>query len=82
MAERNNRQLLEVTRCLLLARNVPKVYWSDAILSTAYLINRMPSKTLNLQTLIQILRDLSSNDHPLNCSLPFKIFGCVAFIHV
>jgi Integrase core domain len=43
VSERKNRHLLEVTRSLLFQTNVPKSYWSDAVLTAAYLINRLPS---------------------------------------
>ena len=47
VAERKNQHLLEVARASMFARNVPKLFWGDAILTAAYLINKMPSKTLD-----------------------------------
>ncbi|XP_043725671.1 uncharacterized protein LOC122672240 [Telopea speciosissima] len=44
VAERKNRHLLEVTRALLFSGQLPKSYWSDAVLTSCYLINRLPSK--------------------------------------
>ena len=41
-------------------RNIPKHFWGDAVLNlliAAYLINRMPSKVLNFQTLIGTLKE-------------------------
>ena len=46
LAERKNRHLLEITRCIMTAMNVPKFLWSEAVLIAAYLINRMPSRVL------------------------------------
>ena len=43
VAERKNRHLLEVTRSLMLATNVPNHFWGEAVLFATYLINRMPS---------------------------------------
>lgn len=40
--ERKNRHLLEVIRALMLSMNVPSHFWGDALLSSSYLINRMP----------------------------------------
>ncbi|KAE8726748.1 hypothetical protein F3Y22_tig00006365pilonHSYRG00038 [Hibiscus syriacus] len=49
VAERKNRHLLEVTRSLLFAANAPKYLWGEALLTATYLINRMPSKTLDFK---------------------------------
>ena len=43
------RHLLEVTHALMFHMRVPKSYWSDAILTTFHLINRMPSIVLGGQ---------------------------------
>ena len=47
IAERKNRHLLDTARCLLLHMNVPNMFWSDAVLTSCYLINRMPLSTLD-----------------------------------
>ncbi|RVX11614.1 Retrovirus-related Pol polyprotein from transposon RE2 [Vitis vinifera] len=44
IAERKNRHLLEVARSLMFSMNVPKLFWGQAVLTEAYLINRMPSR--------------------------------------
>jgi len=46
VAERKNRYLVETTCTLLIHGGVPQCFWGDAILSTCYLINRMPSSVL------------------------------------
>ena len=43
VAERKNRHILEVARSLMFSTNVPKFFWGEAVLTAAYLINRMPS---------------------------------------
>ena len=75
------RHLLNVTRSLLHHHHVPKYFWGEAVLTTAHLINRIPSKILNNQSPIQ---SLSSHfpDFGMHTSLPLKVFGCVSFVHV
>ena len=76
VAERKNRHLAEVARSLLFTMNAPKYLWGEAILTAAYLINRMPSSVLNFKTPIECL---PSHFHVTN--LPPRVFGCVCFVH-
>ena len=71
------RHLLEVTRALKFNMHVSKSYWSDAVLTTCHLINRMPSTVLGGQIPYTVL----SLDAPL-FHLPPKIFGCVCYVHI
>ena len=75
VAERKNRHLLEVARSLMFTMNLPKPYWGDAILVAAYLINRMPLKTLDFQSPLEALK--GKNEY----IVPPKVFGCVCFVH-
>ena len=76
VAERKNRHLLEVARCLLLQMNVPKVFWGDAVLTSYFLINRMLFAILHGQSPFFLI-------HPTTAifGVPPRIFGCVAFVH-
>jgi len=42
VVECNNRHLLQTTCTLLIHRKASKYFWSDAILTTCYLINQIP----------------------------------------
>jgi IS30 family transposase len=75
VAERKNRHLLEVSRSLLFTMNLPKPYWGDEVLAAAYLINRMPLKTLNFKSPLEVLQGTTSY------TVPPKTFGCVCFVH-
>ena len=46
VAERKNRHILEVARSMLIGAHMPEYFWGDAILTTAYLINRLPTQAL------------------------------------
>lgn len=50
--------------------NVRKNFWSDAILTIVYLMNRMPTRVLSHKSLLKILV-LGSSLFPL----PLKTFG-------
>ncbi|CAL5366916.1 unnamed protein product [Camellia sinensis] len=77
VAERKNGHLLEVARSLLFTMNVPKSFWGDAVLTAAYLINRMPSSVLHFQIPLELL----PVTYPTS-SLPPRVFGSVCFVHL
>ncbi|MFV0960753.1 hypothetical protein QML37_30830, partial [Klebsiella pneumoniae] len=54
----------------------PKRYWGDAVLTSAYLINRMPSRSLRGKTPQSLLQPTQ-----VSYSLPPRVFRCVCFIH-
>jgi len=53
----------------------------EAILTATYLINRLPSKLLNLQSPMQVLSSFYPQIESSNKLQP-RIFGCIAFVHV
>ncbi|KAI0520436.1 hypothetical protein KFK09_007911 [Dendrobium nobile] len=55
LAERKHRHLLDLTRTLLHAANLPNKFWLDAISTANYLINRQPSKPLAFRSPYQLL---------------------------
>ncbi|RVW57690.1 Retrovirus-related Pol polyprotein from transposon TNT 1-94 [Vitis vinifera] len=81
IAERKNRHLLEVARSLMFSMNVPKLFWGQAVLTAAYLINRMPSRVLKFQTPCQTLLK-SFPTTRLISTVPPKIFGCSIVVHI
>ncbi|KAF7808226.1 sacsin isoform X2 [Senna tora] len=80
IAERKNRHLLETARALLFTNNVPHRYWGEAVLSAAYLINRLPSKVLNFSTPYKVFTSYFPQYRALSNLSP-KIFGCTAYVH-
>ncbi|KAI5324129.1 hypothetical protein L3X38_033202 [Prunus dulcis] len=80
MAERKNRHLLEVVHASLIGANMPRSIWGEAVLSAAYLINRIPSSILNFQTPLQTL--YHHLQIPPSKNLEPRIFGCVVFVHL
>ncbi|GJW68746.1 gag-pol polyprotein [Tanacetum coccineum] len=74
VAERKHRHLVETARSFLLAADVPNVFWGEAVLTAAYVINRIPTahnSGLSLfEKLYGILPDYSS----------LCVFGCTCFV--
>ena len=76
ITKRKNKYLVEIARTILLRANVPVHHWGDAILIVGFLINRMPSSSLNHKVPFLILFPYN----PLFHSSP-RVFGCVCFVH-
>ena len=74
IVERKNRHLLEVGRALMFHMNIPTYLWGDAILTSCYLINRMPTRVLNYATPLQTLKNTFPNTY-LTLDLPFKVLA-------
>ncbi|KAL9994189.1 putative RNA-directed DNA polymerase [Helianthus debilis subsp. tardiflorus] len=78
--ERKNRILLEITRALLIESQVPKSFWPEALATATYLINRLPTKALDLKTPLKALSDFTKL--PPTLTLEPRVFGCSAFVHI
>jgi transposase InsO family protein len=74
VAERKNRHVLEIAWSLMVTMNVPKFLWSEAVMTTVYLINRTPSRLLGWKTPYEILRGVNEFIVPPN------VFGCTCFV--
>jgi hypothetical protein len=55
--------------------NVPKYLWSEAVMTTAYLINCMPSRVLGMRSSAELLLEQRE------FKVPPRVFGCVCFVH-
>ena len=60
--------------------NVPKYFLGEAVLIASYLINKMPTRVLQYQTPIKVLKYCYPNIR-LVSSLPPKIFCCNVFVN-
>lgn len=75
VAERKNRSLLEMARCMLLDANLDKKYWGEAINTANYLQNRLPTRATN-QTPYKLWFSKMPDVGNLH------IFGCSTYVHV
>lgn len=60
---------------------VPKFYWSEAVLTSTCIMNRMPSRVLLFKTPKHALLKTYPHMNMLS-ELPFKLFGCIAYVYV
>lgn len=70
IAERKTCNFLEITRALMFTMNVPKTFWSEAVQTVAFLMNRITSRVLKFKTPLELILP-SSTLFPL----PPKTFG-------
>jgi transposase InsO family protein len=74
VAERRNRTLFDMVRSMMAQANLPIFFWGDALLTAAYILNRVPSKFVS-STPYKLWNDVEPNlgyFHPR---------GCAAYIH-
>jgi hypothetical protein len=50
VAERKNRTLVEMARCIMLQGNLPQSLWAEAVNAATYIRNRCTTKSLNGET--------------------------------
>jgi hypothetical protein len=54
VAEKTNKSLLERTRVMLKITGMAKSFWEEVVKTTCYVINRSPSTTIDLKTLMEM----------------------------
>jgi len=72
-AERRHKHIVETGRTLVHNANLPPQFWSYAFTTATYLINRMPTPNLTMNSPYQILFNQSPNYNNLHS------FGCLCF---
>jgi histone deacetylase 1/2 len=75
-AERKHRHIVETGLTLLAHASVPLSYWNDAFSTACFLINRLPSRIIDMQTPLQRLLH-ETPDYTF-----FKVFGCACWPHI
>jgi transposase InsO family protein len=76
LAERRNRTLLNMARCMLKGKDLPKNLWGEAVNTAAYVLNRCPTKKLKDNT----PEELWTGHKPSVKHL--RIFGSICFRHI
>ena len=76
LAERMNRTLMERVRCIFSHAKLSMIFWGEAILTVAHVLNISPCVPLQYDTPKRVWsgKDVFY-DH-------MRMFGCKAFVHV
>ena len=69
VAERRNRTLMEMKRSMMSRSNLPEYLWGEAIRTTTYILNRVPSKFMPKTPFELWIDRKPSLNH-------FKVWGC------
>lgn len=76
VAERKNRTIMEMARSMLQTKNLPNIFWGEAVATTIYILNRSPTKEVpNLTP-----KEAWSGHKPSVAHL--RVFGCLAYVHI
>ena len=79
LAERRNKQILEIVRASLFDMKIPRQYWGEAVRNAAYLMNRTTSRVIEFKTPLQLLHE--QLDILMGSNLEPRVFGCAAYVH-
>ncbi|KAJ0566228.1 putative RNA-directed DNA polymerase [Helianthus annuus] len=76
VAERKNRTLMELSRSMMNAKELPNCYWAEAVACATYILNRTVTKTRPNITPYEAWNGNKPNVEHL------KVFGCLAYVHI
>ncbi|MCO5604581.1 hypothetical protein L7F22_058749 [Adiantum nelumboides] len=76
VAERKNRSLMEMARCMLKAKSLPHKLWMEVVACAAHVLNRCPTRALKTITPYESWYDRKPSVNYL------RVFGCLAYAHI
>ncbi|MCO5549447.1 hypothetical protein L7F22_002918 [Adiantum nelumboides] len=76
VAERKNRSLMEMVRCMLKTKSLPHKLWMEAVACAAHVLNRCPTRALKTITPYESWYDRKPSVSYL------RVFGCLAYAHI
>ena len=71
-----NRTLMEKERSMLSGTELGQEFWAEAVETTCYLVNRLPSSALEDKTPHEVSTGKKTSLSHL------RVFGCDAYVHV
>ncbi|WVZ20583.1 hypothetical protein V8G54_007905, partial [Vigna mungo] len=76
LAERQNRTIVNMARCMLREKDVSRELWGEAVVTSVHILNRCPTKGLTDKVPHAAWTGMTSSVKY------FKVFGSLAFTHV
>ncbi|GAU39052.1 hypothetical protein TSUD_396570 [Trifolium subterraneum] len=76
LAERRNRTLLNMARCMLKGKGLPKNLWGEAVNAAAYVLNRCPTQKMKDNTPEELWTGHKQSIKQL------RIFGSICYRHI
>lgn len=76
VSERKNRFVLEMAKCMIFEKKLPKSFWAEAINTTVYLQNRIPTKVVEGMTPIEALGGINPSIKHL------RVFGSLCYTQI
>ena len=73
VAERKNRSLMEMARCMVKSQSLPHGFWLEAVMCATYVLNRCPTKALQVVTPYEAWHGRKPSVGHL------RVFGCLAY---
>ena len=75
VAERKNRTVIEMAKCMLLDSGIDKKYWAKAVNTAVYILNVLPSAN-QIKTPFELWYDIKSNLSHI------RVFGSTAYVFI
>ncbi|PRQ42077.1 putative RNA-directed DNA polymerase [Rosa chinensis] len=76
VAERKNRTIMNMVRSMLSEKQVPKVFWPEAVNWSIHILNRSPTLAVKDMTPEEAWSGIKPAVHY------FRVFGCIAHVHI
>ena len=72
-SEQKNRTVMEMARCLIFEKDLPLKFWAEAVNTSVYLLNLLPTKALKGKTSFEAWHGEKASVQHL------RVFGCVCY---
>jgi transposase InsO family protein len=76
VSERKNKTVIEMSRCILFEKKLRRFLWAEAVNTSVYLLNRLPTKFVQSRTPLEAWSGVRPTAKHL------KVFGSLCYFHV